>query len=124
MDSTKEEKPCIFLRYPKIFWDNPKIASASPKELYAMVNRWRASDDPLEQLEFKDFLRRMVERGSLSDAHIFLKPEEVREFLLNEILYFMDERVEPLWKKFAELPDSFQVKTKLGGRHVSRDNFF
>ena len=105
-----------FFRYPKIFWDDKEIRNSSPSELKRLIDRLRSSPVPLDRLRFKAFVRRMIERGSASDALLFLTPDEIREFLEQESVYCVNERMESLWKKISGLPESFQVKKVRAGK--------
>ena len=105
-----------FFRYPKIFWDDKEIRNASPSELQRLIDRLRSSPVPLDRLRFKAFVRRMIERGSASDALLFLTPDEIREFREQESVYCVNERMESLWKKISGLPESFQVKKVRAGK--------
>ena len=106
----------LFFRYPKIFWDDKEIRNTSPSELKRLIDRLRSSPVPSDRLRFKAFVRRMIERGSGSDALLFLTPDEIREFLEKESVYCMDERMESLWKKISGLPESFQLKRARAGK--------
>jgi hypothetical protein len=105
-----------FFRYPKIFWDDKEIRNASPSELKRLIDRLRSSPVSSDRLRFKAFVRRMIERGSAGDALLFLTPDEIREFLEQESVYCMDERMESLWKKISGLPESFQLKRARAGK--------
>lgn len=122
LKQTKERAVNRFFRYPKIFWDDPEIASATPSELMRMLEEWRMSDDHSDKLRLNAFIRRMIERGSISDAQIFLKPEEARRFFETETAWFIDRRLDSLWLRFSGLPESFPLKRKLDGRQKSRES--
>lgn len=109
-----------FWRYPKIFWDDPETASASPCALKAKLERWRASDSEADKMRMRDFVRRMIERGSITDARFFLKSEEARAFFENETAYFLDGRLDELWLEFSGLPKSFPLKRKLDGNRKNK----
>ena len=121
MDREKtKEKVSPWLRYPRIFWDDPEIAGAGTKELKSMLAKWRSSDSPEDKLRLKGFIRRIIERGTMLDGYTFLLREEAREFFENETAWFLDWRLDDLWRDFAGLPEDFPLKKRMDGRRRSR----
>jgi hypothetical protein len=108
-----------WLRYPRIFWDAPDIAGASPEELRGMLKKWRSSNSPVDKLRLKGFIRRIVERGTMLDAYKFLLPEEARAFFEDETAWFIDWRLDDLWRDFAGLPKDFPLRKGRDGRRKS-----
>lgn len=118
---TESERSYLF-RYPLIFWDDEEIRNMEPWEFMQLITSLRASSDPKDRRRFKGIIRRMIERGSCTEGRLYLLPEEIRTFFENETIYWMDRRVEFLWKKMASLPRDFQLKKYQGGGVQNREN--
>ena len=103
--------------YPELFWEaeNEHIRKLSPPEFREYLDNLRASDDTENKAKLREIIRKMIERGSCFEGTLFLLPEEVRAFLENEKIWVLDERREPLWKEYANLPQCCQPKRMRAG---------
>ena len=104
--------------YPELFWEaeNEHIRKLSPREFREYLDSLRASDSMENKAKLKEIIRKMIERGSCFEGTLFLLPQEVREFLENERIWILDERREPLWKEYANLPQSYPLKRMRAGK--------
>jgi hypothetical protein len=103
--------------YPELFWEeeNEHIRVLAPHEFREYLEKLRASDDMRSKAKLKEIIRKMIERGSCFEGTLFLSQDEVRSFLENERIWFLDERREPLWKKYANLPQTHPLKRMRDG---------
>ena len=104
--------------YPELFWEaeNEHIKMLSPRGFKEYLNELRCATDMKSKAKLKEIIRKLIERGSCFEGSLFLLQEEVREFLQNEKLWILDERREPLWKKYADLPQCYQLKKMRDGK--------
>ena len=103
--------------YPELFWEaeNEHIKKLSPHEFKKYLDTLRCADDMKSRAKLKEIIRKMIERGSCFEGTLFLLPNEVSSFFENERIWFLDERREPLWKKYANLPQSYPLKRMRAG---------
>jgi hypothetical protein len=110
--------------YPDFFWEkeNEYIKKLSPQEFREYLDELRCANDMKSKAKLREIIRKMVERGSCFEGTLFLLPEEVRDFFENEKIWFLDERKEPLWKKYANLPQCFPLKRMRAGSQFHNAN--
>ena len=103
--------------YPELFWEeeNEHIRKLSPGEFKEYLDKLRDSDDLKSKAKLREIIRKMIERGSCFEGSLFLLPNEVKTFFENERMWILDERREPLWKKYANLPQSYPLKKMRDG---------
>ena len=111
--------------YPELFWEaeNEHIRKLSPHEFRGYLDTLRNVDNMENKAKLREIIRKMVERGSCFEGTLFLLQDEVRFFLENEEIWVLDERREPLWKRYANLPQSYPLKKKRGGILPHSANF-
>jgi hypothetical protein len=107
--------------YPEFFWEaeNAHIKKLSPSEFREYLDQLRVADDLWSKAKLKEIIRKMIERGSCFEGTLFLLKDEVKEFLENERIWFLDERREPLWKEYANLPKDHPLKRMRDGSRLS-----
>jgi len=104
-------------RYPELFWEaeNAHIRKLSPGQFREYLDKLREADDLESKAKLKEIIRKMVERGSCFEGTLFLLQDEVKSFLENEKIWVLDERREPLWKKYSNLPQNYPLKRMRDG---------
>jgi len=103
--------------YPELFWEteNKYIGKLTPRGFREYLDKLRSADDMDSKAKLREIIRKIIERGSCFEGTLFLLQDEVRSFLESEKIWILDERREPLWKKYANLPQSYPLKKKRDG---------